>query len=370
MSVNTEKKTAERKEISRKDRILISVYDSSIWISLTAMSLVAVLEIFMLIYTLVDPALFGQYMANYRMFYISLLSVAIIYLALYLFVKKDIGNRYMYLNIANPICAVFFFAWSFGITYFDALKYNTVDSMVFMTFSLVVPLIFYIAPVVYGVIVIIADAAMLYLTVSVTGSAASIINLSIFFIFQLVLGVCFLTLKTRLSERIVQEEDNARIDILTGLPNRRQYEEELERLGEEGMGDEFNYISIDLNGLKEINDTHGHDAGDTILIGASECIKESFGDKAKCYRVGGDEFAVLIDDIEEHIREMIDTYHHNMSKWTQMNGMKLSSSYGWVRHSEYPDDTLSMLARTADKKMYEAKKAYYNNSENDRREGR
>ena len=90
---------------------------------------------------------------------------------------------------------------------------------------MVVPLSFSLIPAVYAVIVILADSLMLYLIVSVNGAGASIINIVVFFVFQFVLGIGFLRLRMKLAERIVQEEENARIDVMTGLPNRRVYEE-------------------------------------------------------------------------------------------------------------------------------------------------
>lgn len=97
--------------------------------------IVGLLEIFMLIYTLVNPALFGQYIGIYRKFYVSLLTAAVVYIALDILIKKDIQRRHRWLNVVNPLYAAFYFAWALGITYFDAVKYGVADPTVFMTFS-------------------------------------------------------------------------------------------------------------------------------------------------------------------------------------------------------------------------------------------
>ena len=52
--------------------------------------------------------------------------------------------------------------------------------------------------------------------------------------------------------------------------------------------DEFTYVSLDVNGLKVINDTKGHTAGDELIIGACQCMKKSLGPYGKLYRIGGD----------------------------------------------------------------------------------
>ena len=61
---------------------------------------------------------------------------------------------------------------------------------------------------------------------------------------------------------------------LTGLYNRRAYEERIYEHNDIPEEDKFIYISIDANGLKQINDTLGHAAGDEMLIGVSQCMKK------------------------------------------------------------------------------------------------
>ena len=149
-----------------------------------ALIIAAAFEIIMLGYTFINTELYGPYLLKYRLFYLSLLAVAIAYIILNALAKKKIEQRYTLLSVANPICAVFFFAWALAVTYSDSLVTGTVDPAVFMTFSLVVPLSFPLLPAVYAVIVILADVLMLYLIVSVTGAEASLINIEIFFLFD------------------------------------------------------------------------------------------------------------------------------------------------------------------------------------------
>ena len=271
----------EKHTPDRRRKILKGVYSSTWETSVIALAMVAVLEIIMLVYSTINRALFGEYVWKYRIFYILLLSMAVVYLVLYVFVKKDMDRRYVLLNVANPFCALFFFAWSLAITLSDALKYNVIDPAVFMTFSLTVPLSFFLFPAVYAVIVIAADIVMLYATATISGALGPMINLTIFFLFQLVLGISYLRLKMRLAERIVQEEENAGIDVLTGFPNRRQYEDELKKLLSEPMPEDLVYIAIDMNGLKDVNDTYGHDVGDDLIVGAAHCIEQCFGKMGK-----------------------------------------------------------------------------------------
>ena len=351
----------------RKSKVLIGVYGSSMKISITALAIVAALEVFMLCYTLVDPALFGEYINTYRTFYVSLLSVAIIYMALHLFVRKDLDHRYKILNIANPICAAFFFAWPLGITFFDAVKYGTVDPTVFMTFSFTVPVSFFLFPVVYAIIVAVADAVLLYGAVVMSGSVAPVINFSIFFIFQIVLGISFLQLKLKLGERIVQEQENADTDALTGFSNRRVYEKDLKKLGEQPVPDDFVYIAIDINGLKEMNDSRGHGAGDKMIIGAAECIEQAFGALGSMYRIGGDEFVMLAHGSSDELEKRSADFEAGMKSWSEANDMELSVAYGYACSVDHPGASIIELGRTAERSMYESKSRYYQMTGRDRR---
>ena len=351
----------------RRKHVLKSLYSSSQGISMIALIIAAAFEIMMLGYTVVNPGLYGPYIMKYRLFYASLLIVAVVYIALNEYARRDIEHRYELLRIANPVCAIFFFVWSLAVTYSDSLVTKTIDPAVFMTFSMVVPLSFSLIPAVYAVIVILADSLMLYLIVSVNGAGASIINIIVFFVFQFVLGIGFLQLKLNLAERIVQEEENARIDVMTGLPNRREYEEELKRIGEEPMPDDLHYVVIDINGLKDVNDSYGHETGDRLIAGAAGCIEKCFRGWGRQYRIGGDEFVVLLCAEREKVDELIRDVKKSTEEWSAENGVTLSVSCGAAGTSEHPDSGINELARAADERMYEEKYRYYKSIGMDRR---
>jgi diguanylate cyclase (GGDEF)-like protein len=88
----------------------------------------------------------------------------------------------------------------------------------------------------------------------------------------------------------------ARVDPLTGLGNRRAFDEALDRQLESARtdGGRVRLLVTDLNGFKRINDVHGHVAGDDCLRQAAAALLASVRDGDGCYRWGGDEFAVLI----------------------------------------------------------------------------
>ena len=350
-----------------RSRVLAGVYESSWGISVITLAIIAALEIFMLVYTVINTDLYGCYEWRYRGFYISLLSVAIIFIALYLYVKNDIEHRCKLLNVANPLGAIFLFAWSLAVTYSDYTLTGVIDPTVLMTFSLMIPLGFYVLPGMFLVIALIADAVMLYFIMMATGSIGQVINVSIFFVFQIVLGLSFLRLKMNLAERIVEERINAVTDVLTGLANRRAYEAALDDFAQRPPKGDFAYVAIDINGLKEINDGHGHEMGDALIIGTAQCIAQSFGSEAKAFRIGGDEFAVLLPVGQGECDEYLSAFERSMKSWSGEDGLSLSASCGCACSSEFSGCSIADLAREADKRMYESKVRYYQQGGADRR---
>jgi diguanylate cyclase (GGDEF)-like protein len=95
----------------------------------------------------------------------------------------------------------------------------------------------------------------------------------------------------------LEAEQSALHDYLTGLPNRRYLEEKLEewRAGKGTLGSGIAILHIDLDRFKQINDTHGHGAGDAMLMLAARILRENIRITDFAARIGGDEFVVLLD---------------------------------------------------------------------------
>ena len=95
--------------------------------------------------------------------------------------------------------------------------------------------------------------------------------------------------------RLNEENDRlARTDSLTGLPNRRRFQQDLERLAARGGGAPFAVGLLDLDRFKPVNDTYGHHVGDILLKELSRRVRETVGMSATFYRLGGDEFGLLV----------------------------------------------------------------------------
>ncbi len=156
-------------------------------------------------------------------------------------------------------------------------------------------------------------------------------------------------------------------DILTGNLNRRAYENALTELSKEPLAEDFVYVSADLNGLKQINDSKGHLAGDKLIIGAGDCMTKVFGDFGKIYRIGGDEFVALIHTGQQSLDQLMEKLHTLAENWRLSSLDELSMSVGHASCKEFPNASMKELIKTADERMYSAKNAYYQSKGLDRR---
>lgn len=156
-------------------------------------------------------------------------------------------------------------------------------------------------------------------------------------------------------------------DELTGCFNRRAYEEEIRMLDAEEM---FWYVLVDVNGLKDVNDTLGHGAGDELIRGTAFCMKQSFEKYGKVYRIGGDEFVAVMAKKEEDIMEIKVKFAEQITEWKGNLARSLSVSCGYVFSQERKWNSVLEIAKAADERMYQDKAVYYEQKGRDRRRER
>lgn len=152
-------------------------------------------------------------------------------------------------------------------------------------------------------------------------------------------------------------------DELTGINNRRGYEQELAMLLDKAKRHNM-YLSvgiIDMDNLKYINDTFGHSAGDACLKAIARAIKSSIGSGEVCARYGGDEFAIALcsDDKFRHL-DFSDDFNKALAKEQETLGDRyvLHASIGICQLPENKYNHVSSSIRKADKLMYENKQRY------------
>lgn len=176
------------------------------------------------------------------------------------------------------------------------------------------------------------------------------------------------------NEVIAQEKRNVQkwmkksnTDELTGYYNRHAYENDIKMLDNSEIPDDFVYISVDVNSLKAVNDSFGHNAGDELIIGAADCLAKCFGSYGKIYRTGGDEFIALVNMDEEHINTIKKELEDLTDKWDGKLVHNLALSCGYVTKKEAGQVSVKQMAIIADRRMYEAKDEYYRRTGIERR---
>ena len=118
-------------------------------------------------------------------------------------------------------------------------------------------------------------------------------------------------------------------------------------------------VYIDVNGLHELNNTKGHDAGDTMLKTVAQQIRNCFGAES-AYRIGGDELILFVPDKPA---ETVDRMCCQLAETLEKEKYYISVGVQWEENVT----SFSALIRAAEKKMYMAKKTYYEKEVNNKR---
>lgn len=146
-------------------------------------------------------------------------------------------------------------------------------------------------------------------------------------------------------------------DQLTKFGNRYAMEEHIEEMAD---GESVGVVFCDMTGLKRVNDTEGHKAGDKLILRACESLRRGFaGDEL--FRIGGDEFLILCPGIEEEeLKNKVGALKRDMQK----NSVIMAVGAVWQKDGKKNFDK---LLSESEKLMYEDKSVYYRRAGIDRR---
>ncbi len=145
-------------------------------------------------------------------------------------------------------------------------------------------------------------------------------------------------------------------DALTGLYNRRYFEAEIEKLNN-SRRQPIGIVVGDMDGLKRVNDNQGHQSGDLLVKQTAEVIKESVRQEDVAARIGGDEFGILLPEIDqENCLKVCSRIKSNIKKRNQKGDLPapLSISLGYALNEDSSDDLMEIFER-ADRRMYNNK---------------
>lgn len=172
--------------------------------------------------------------------------------------------------------------------------------------------------------------------------------------------------KLRDAQRKLEEQSIT--DALTGLKNRRFFDERLheEFRRAQRYGDYLALIMIDLDHFKEVNDRHGHPAGDTVLREAAALVRASIRDPDICARYGGEEFAVILPKthmsgalaVAERVwRELGNKEYAVQPSSGGATKVRVTASLGIAFYPSKDISSGELLLRFADQALYQAKRA-------------
>lgn len=195
----------------------------------------------------------------------------------------------------------------------------------------------------------------------------SVVALLVVGIYLILASCCIMYMFSKIMKEKYEKEKLLYIsntDALTGCLNRHAYETDINKLD---LKKEWIYISLDLNSLKHINDTYGHDVGDEMICAAAACMTASFGEFGKVYRIGGDEFVVIVTQKPDELDAMTKHFDSSVAEWRGKIVNSMTISYGCVRSLEEDWELVHDIEKEADRRMYASKARYYSDSGIDRR---
>ena len=151
-------------------------------------------------------------------------------------------------------------------------------------------------------------------------------------------------------------------DSLTGIRNKTGYDKEVQKLEWE-MADglkEFGVAMIDLNFLKRINDTYGHDKGNIAIVTLCRIVCKIF-EHSPVFRIGGDEFVVILRDQDlKNIDNLIEEFNRQLKEIQENPDLeyweKTSAAIGYAIFDPNLDSAYDNVFKRADAEMYKAKK--------------
>lgn len=203
---------------------------------------------------------------------------------------------------------------------------------------------------------IVIDLYIFYIT---NQSSRSVFCILSFIIYGFVMGVMQMKEAKELMKKGHQAayfENIAHHDSLTGLYNRSFYAEYMKKHHFERT--DSIVVMFDVNNLKLCNDTYGHSCGDLLIRYAANLISETFSERGKCFRMGGDEFCVILR--KKDLQECVDLLNKFDQAVIDFNNNSTEEflvqvAYGYAYYDSDLDFDFSDTMRRADKMMYQKK---------------
>ena len=149
-------------------------------------------------------------------------------------------------------------------------------------------------------------------------------------------------------------------DGLTGVGNRTAYLEKLEKLEQQSENLSLGIVFLDINDLKQVNDQKGHDQGDRLICSAASIIQNTYGKQGKVFRIGGDEFCVLLEgeNLDSCYQEATKEFYHAIDELNKEDNLpailQIAQGFSICRTAKASE--VNKAIAEADERMYSDKR--------------
>ena len=286
------------------------------------------------------------------------LAMVVINALIYLSVKKVMRKRPA---LSTPLSIAYILSM-YGYAFAVSLVHSELPGTSAVAILVVVPCIFIHRPINMISLTVLSIVVYCVLSANIKTHAIAMLDLwnSLFFgAIAVVLSVY--QMRVRFQEMLQKRRNRelSETDLLTGVKNRNCFENNKDQYVRD-CRENLTCVYVDVNGLHELNDKQGHEAGDRMLQAVARSMADTFG-RDQVYRIGGDEFLAFraestVEAVRERIAGMIRT----------INEMGYSVSVGGALQ-EKKELNMKELVREAETYMYKEKRKYYEQNGHDRR---
>ncbi|MDH5393653.1 MAG: GGDEF domain-containing protein [Gammaproteobacteria bacterium] len=265
-------------------------------------------------------------------------------------------------QLSNRYCFLMMLSWSLLLGVIDYLMGPEISFSVFYTIPIIIA--GWYAGKNTGLIIAIVSAAIWLVADIAAGQQYSLALVPLWNTFvRLGFFLIILHLLIIVHDRLILEESLADTDPLTGLSNRRFFQEQLEREYARcrRYPEAFTIAYFDLDNFKYVNDSMSHDVGDELLVTVAAVLSDNIRKPDFAARLGGDEFAVLFPTLKaESTLPVLENLQAELLVAMQVKNWPVTFSIGVVTFSQLMDSSRDMI-KLVDDLMYEVKKSGKNN---------
>lgn len=158
------------------------------------------------------------------------------------------------------------------------------------------------------------------------------------------------------SSNVNKAVGNMAFTDVTGIKNKLAYQEHINRINERADTFSIGVVMFDLNNLKKVNDELGHEMGDHYIEAFSAILSDVQNDRISAYRVGGDEFAIILEQTNAvEIHHILERLEKKIAEYNEKHDIQISYARGYEISTRDHYYLIEELARKADEHMYKHK---------------